>query len=144
MTSGMTNSVGAVFQALERSKHRAYGAFLRANEEIRTLPSPIGEAADHAAMRITFEVEKNAIESTLRLVELTSRMSESEKLALVQASEADYVRYANGHIGLVDMMHSRLEIYRYILDPSDIVARAHAEHRTRMKASSGVTDQSED
>lgn len=95
-------------------------------------------------MRITFEVENNAIKSTLTLVDLTSRLSESEKLVLVQASEADYVRYANGDIGLVDMMHARLEIYRYILDPSDIVAQAHAEHSTRMKASSGVTDQSEE
>jgi hypothetical protein len=128
-----------VLQELYKQKDQAYGVFCDIQERtvdfvkyskqhnIEELKK--NQQIEVFALEISRKSSEQKFNETIKLCSMLEKLSENELVELVSATDSEYEQWKNDEeYNLLDYFSLKKEVFKYIINPSENVSKAHATH----------------
>ncbi len=81
------------------------------------------------ALKISKKSSEQKFNETIKLCSMLEKLSEKELVDLVSATDSEYEKWKEDEeYNLLDYFSLKKEVFKYIINPSEVVRRAHKTH----------------
>ncbi len=137
------HKINEILRALYQAKDQSYGIFCHAQKRAKDFLNYGRDKANDLiekeqqfevfASEITKKCAEHYTNSTIHLISLISKLSEKELIELVSATDEEYEKWENDtEYDLLDDFSLKIEAFKYIINPSVNILKAHQMHKEMM------------